>query len=603
MKKIIKIALLSIIGFFIMMIFSNVEAASANISASKTSVNVGEKVSIKVTINAAAWELHVSGAVSDSYSDVTADGNNSTTTKTLSFTPNSEGTYTVELSGNVTDGSSTTGTATPVNKKITITASKSTNSNNGNANNNNDNTKPETPAEPTFKSANETVYATGDINIRKSYSADSNKIGSLKKGESVTRTGIGDNGWSKVTYNGSTGYIKTSLLTTEEPAKSSDKALKTLEITPEGLDPEFDPETTTYTLTVGPDVEKLDIKAAPNDENAKVEITGNDALQPGDNVVKITVTAQDETTRIYNINVKKQETVKLGLASIKINGYTLSPKFSTGVYEYKVNVLDPSVTKIDISAEANNEDAKVEISGNSNLQNGENTIVITVTSQDGTEKVVYQIYVNKSSMAGTTNNKDNMALYIGVGVIALVIIIIIIIIIKSRKKKYDQDEESEEANDYSDLYGYSSKDPKIVQNEKSNNVENYSKQDIENELFGKLPDNNIDSNNITKNEDNFNYNPYVAKDIYGDYDNTKNIAEKDDSESMYKDLYEGINKNEDFSFRENAKIESIYNSNASDYGYDNNKSMIETSETFETEYDNTIDNNYKTKKSKGKHSK
>ena len=598
MKRIIKIALLSIIGFFIITIFSNVEAASANISASKTSVNVGEKVSIKVTINAAAWELHVSGAVSDSYSDVTADGNNNTTTKTLSFTPNSEGTYTVELSGNVTDGSSTTGTATPVSKKITITASKSTNSDNGNANNN-DNTKPETPAEPTFKSANETVYATGDINIRKSYSADSNKIGSLKKGESVTRTGIGDNGWSKVTYNGSTGYIKTSLLTTEEPAKSSDKALKTLEITPEGLDPEFDPETTTYTLTVGPDVEKLDIKAAPNDENAKVEITGNDALQPGDNVVKITVTAQDETTRIYNINVKKQETVELGLASIKINGYTLSPKFSTSVYEYKVNVLDPSVTKLDISAEANNEDAKVEISGNSNLQNGENTIVITVTSQDGTEKVVYQIYVNKSSMAGTTNYKDNMALYIGVGVIALVIIIIIIIIIKSRKKKYDQDEESEEANDYSDLYGYSTKDQKIIENETTNNVENYSKKDIENELFGKLPD----YNTINKNEDNFNYNPYVTKDIYGDYDNKKDSDTKDDSESTYKDLYGSINKNEDFSFRENAKIESTYNNtNTSDYEY-NNKSMIETPETFETEYDNTIDNNYKTKRSKGKHSK
>ena len=485
-------------------------AADLNISSSKNSIANGESASI--TISSAYTgkvNISVSGGTA-SKSTAWIEGSDS-----ITVTANSDNgvKVTVTPAGDMSDSSGNLKSISSNSISIAGKTSSKNDKTNKNTTTNQD-TKPETPAEPTFKSANETVYATGDINIRKSYSADSNKIGSLKKGESVTRTGIGDNGWSKVTYNGSTGYIKTSLLTTEEPAKSSDKALKTLEITPEGLDPEFDPETTTYTLTVGPDVEKLDIKAAPNDENAKVEITGNDALQPGDNVVKITVTAQD-----------------------------------------------------------------------------------------GTEKVVYQIYVNKSSMAGTTNNKDNMALYIGVGVIALVIIIIIIIIIKSRKKKYDQDEESEEANDYSDLYGYSSKDPKIVQNEKSNNVENYSKQDIENELFGKLPDNNIDSNNITKNEDNFNYNPYVAKDIYGDYDNTKNIAEKDDSESMYKDLYEGINKNEDFSFRENAKIESIYNSNASDYGYDNNKSMIETSETFETGYDNTIDNNYKTKKSKGKHSK
>lgn len=574
-------------------------AADLNISSSKNSIANGESASI--TISSAYTgkvNISVSGGTA-SKSTAWIEGSDS-----ITVTANSDNgvKVTVTPAGDMSDSSGNLKSISSNSISIAGKTSSKNDKTNKNTTTNQD-TKPETPAEPTFKSANETVYATGDINIRKSYSADSNKIGSLKKGESVTRTGIGDNGWSKVTYNGSTGYIKTSLLTTEEPAKSSDKALKTLEITPEGLDPEFDPETTTYTLTVGPDVEKLDIKAAPNDENAKVEITGNDALQPGDNVVKITVTAQDETTRIYNINVKKQETVKLGLASIKINGYTLSPKFSTSVYEYKVNVLDPSVTKLDISAEANNEDAKVEISGNSNLQNGENTIVITVTSQDGTEKVVYQIYVNKSSMAGTTNNKDNMALYIGVGVIALVIIIIIIIIIKSRKKKYDQDEESEEANDYSDLYGYSTKDQKIIENETTNNVENYSKKDIENELFGKLPDNNIDSNTINKNEDNLNYNPYVTKDIYGDYDNKKDSDTKDDSESTYKDLYGSINKNEDFSFRENAKIELTYNNtNTSDYEY-NNKSMIETPETFETEYDNTIDNNYKTKRSKGKHSK
>lgn len=600
MKK-IQVIKKTIIAVIILLFVITVKsmAADLNISSSKNSIANGESASITISsVYTGKVNISVSGGTANS-STVWVEGSAS-----ITVTANSDNGFkvTVTPDGDMSDSSGNLKSIS--SNSISIAGKTSSKSETTNKNTTpNQNTKPENPAEPTFKSANETVYATGDINIRKSYSADSNKIGSLKKGESVTRTGIGDNGWSKVTYNGSTGYIKTSLLTTEEPAKSSDKALKTLEITPEGLDPEFDPETTTYTLTVGPDVEKLDIKAAPNDENAKVEITGNDALQPGDNVVKITVTAQDETTRIYNINVKKQETVELGLASIKINGYTLSPKFSTSVYEYKVNVLDPSVTKLDISAEANNEDAKVEISGNSNLQNGENTIVITVTSQDGTEKVVYQIYVNKSSMAGTTNYKDNMALYIGVGVIALVIIIIIIIIIKSRKKKYDQDEESEEANDYSDLYGYSTKDQKIIENETTNNVENYSKKDIENELFGKLPDNNIDSNTINKNEDNFNYNPYVTKDIYGDYDNKKDSDTKDDSESTYKDLYGSINKNEDFSFRENAKIESTYNNtNTSDYEY-NNKSMIETPETFETEYDNTIDNNYKTKRSKGKHSK
>ena len=607
MKKIIKIVLIMVFLFFVLSIFSNVKAASASISADKTNVKVGEKVTITVTMNAAAWNTKITGAQTKNFVGNSDSGENITKSEQVTFTPTSAGSFTINLSGDVSDG--TTMQTTNVSGSVTIKASESTT---GSSNSNN--TKSEKPSEPTFKSANDTVYATGNINVRKSYSADSDLLGQLKTGDSVTRTGIGDNGWSKVTYNGSTGYIKTSLLTTEEPAKSSDKALKTLEITPEGLDPEFDPEVTSYTLIVGPDVEKLDIKAAPNDENAKVEITGNDSLQVGDNIVKITVTAQDETTRIYNINVKKQETVELGLSSLKINGYTLSPKFSTNVYEYKLNVLDPSVTNLDISAEANDENAKVEISGNTNLQNGENTIVITVTSQDGTEKVIYQIYVNKSNMAGTTNDTNNMVLYIGIGVVALIIIVTIIIIIKKRKRKNknEKEDEFENLNDYSDLYGYSSRNSKAAENEelKSTGTEentDKSKQDIENELFGKLPnDNNIQNNNEepnkpTKNEDNFTYNPYVTKNIYGDYQKDTNTEIKPGSESTYNDLYGNINKSEDYSFRGNAQIDST-NNNITENNYDNNTSMIETPKTSEPE-DYTLDDNYKIRKSKGKHSK
>ena len=61
-----------------------------------------------------------------------------------------------------------------------------------------------TTSEPTFKTAKDTVYATGNINIRKSYNTDSEIIGKLEIGDSISRTGIGDNGWSKVSYNGST---------------------------------------------------------------------------------------------------------------------------------------------------------------------------------------------------------------------------------------------------------------------------------------------------------------------------------------------------------------------------------------------------------------
>ena len=43
---------------------------------------------------------------------------------------------------------------------------------------------------PKFTEVNETVYATTSVNVRSSYSADSDKVGSLSAGASVTRTGV-----------------------------------------------------------------------------------------------------------------------------------------------------------------------------------------------------------------------------------------------------------------------------------------------------------------------------------------------------------------------------------------------------------------------------
>lgn len=594
MKKLIKISILSIFVFIAISIFSETYAASASISASKTNVKVGEKVTITVSMNAAAWNTNISGAASKSFAGNSDDGNNITKKEQISFTPSSAGTYTFKLGGDVSDGS--TNKTTNVSGSVTVTATNSSTDTND-KNNDKKNDNKDTTTEPTFKSANDKVYATGDINIRKSYSADSDKIGTLKAGESVTRTGISDNGWSKVSYNGGTGYIKTSLLTTEEPSKASDKALKTLEVTPEGLDPEFDPETTSYTLNVGADVEKLEIKAAPNDEKATVEITGNESLVAGDNAVKITVTAQDGTTRIYTINVKKGEATTLGLSSLKINGYTLSPKFSSNVYEYKINVLDPNITKLDVSATANVENAKVEVTGNTNLVKGENTITITVTSEDGKEKVIYQILVNKDSDATATTNKKDMIIYGGIVVGVILIFVIIIIVVKSRKKK-KQPANNDNVDDYSDLYGYSSKNVTSVRNENQNDMQSNNQYKEINQLQENT--NNESEINTYQNADTttqFNMdneykstnepeNPYISKDMYADYsENSKQIYNNQNTyDGLYGSYSEGNNKVTNNDIQEKSLQQDNYLDN-------------------QTQEDYTIDDNYKFKRSKGKHSK
>ena len=56
-----------------------------------------------------------------------------------------------------------------------------------------------------FTETDETMYATTTVNVRSSYSTNSDKLGSLTKAQSVTRTGIGTGaaaGWSRIEFNG-----------------------------------------------------------------------------------------------------------------------------------------------------------------------------------------------------------------------------------------------------------------------------------------------------------------------------------------------------------------------------------------------------------------
>lgn len=73
-----------------------------------------------------------------------------------------------------------------------------------------------TTAYDPYQAASDQVTAKIETNLRTAANGNdaSNIVYLLKNGEFLTRTAIGTNGWSKVTYNGQTLYAKTSYLTT-----------------------------------------------------------------------------------------------------------------------------------------------------------------------------------------------------------------------------------------------------------------------------------------------------------------------------------------------------------------------------------------------------
>lgn len=82
-------------------------------------------------------------------------------------------------------------------------------------------------ADSGWTEVNETVYAVNTVNVRSGAGADTDKIGSLAKGESVTRTGVGTDanaGWSRVEFSGSVSYISSDYLSTEKPVAGENTA-------------------------------------------------------------------------------------------------------------------------------------------------------------------------------------------------------------------------------------------------------------------------------------------------------------------------------------------------------------------------------------------
>lgn len=374
--------------------------------------------------------------------------------------------YTVKFSIN---GTSNTSTVT-VSPKTTSSSSSSNSSSSTST------------QKPTFTSVNKKVYAKDTINLRSSWSTSSSAV-SVKKGTEMTLTGTSSkavNGyvWYRVTYNGATKYVSSSLVTTTKPAdtstdnkdtntqndtksdntddkKDSSKAtstnLKSLNVTPTGLSPAFSAGTTEYTMTVGSNIDEIEINAVAEDSNASVTVEGNKNITIGNNKITITVTA-GEDTKIYHINVTKENKKQLQLSELLVDGQPLNPEFDSNIYEYTIEKTNTA--ELNITATPSSSSAEVEILGNTDFQVGENIVTILVKSSNGEDVTTYQITVNVAQSDAIAVDEDNssdnkkMYLYIGLGVVGVIILIIIIASVKNHKK----DDVVEEVNLYNGMY-------------------------------------------------------------------------------------------------------------------------------------------------------
>ena len=402
MKKKLMIFTIIFIMLVILLFPNNVKAASASISASNKSISVGETTTINVNITSTeAWNLNISssGGNLSKTSDADAYGEEKTTTAmSATFSANQPGTYKISLTGTVA-GSDLI--KKEVTGSVTITV----------------NPKPTTSSGSNAETPNKNNVPT-----------------------------------------------ETNQNTKTETTKSSNNYLSRITLSTGTLSPEFYRETYEYSVEFGEDVNlyelsEIEVSAQAEDSRASIEGVGKVTLNDGENSIAINVTAENGSVRTYTVKVNKPAKVEqseLRLKTLVLNGINTDGEYQTidfsldpEIFEYNLTVPN-NISSISITPTTENKDIIIETNGGDNLKEGENKIVIILTSpSDETIKTTYTLNVERQSgiVEAQGLTKEQIGLIIIGGVIILtILIIVIVLIVKHRKKKNPDDNDDDESD-------------------------------------------------------------------------------------------------------------------------------------------------------------
>ena len=269
---------------------------------------------------------------------------------------------------------------------------------------------------------NDKAKVEGDIGTKKlNYGNNTFKINVLSESQETKTYTINinrlNNGNTTTNNSGNTNNQSNNV------QKSSNNYLKDIKLSYGNITLENDKFE--YDINIPYDIDSIDVNAITEDSNAKVEISGNNDLKVGLNQIKILVTAEDNTTKTYIINVtRKEEGYTLSnnnyISKLTITGYNLN--FNKNILKYNLKIKKEK--RLDINIELEDKKSNYKIIDNNNLKNN-SIIKIIVTAEDNTTRT-YEIHIK---------NKDKIIKIIFISIITILILINIIrLVIKYRSK-------------------------------------------------------------------------------------------------------------------------------------------------------------------------
>jgi len=384
----IKYFIIALILFFPLMVYAQ---PNATINTNKSSIEIGESVTATVTLtDTAAWNIKITGSgaatCSTRQADVTSDGKSTTKSFDLSCTSANSGTITFSVTGDITSGSGETKDIS-LNKNVTVKPPKSGNNNLSSLSIDGVSLSPSFNASTTSYTAS-TEKSSININATKE---DSNA--------SISGTGIKNLNYGNNTFNiivtAENGTKKTYTITVNRiDTRSTNNNLKSLSVDSGSLNPTFNKNTTSYTVST--ENSSIKINGTVEDSKSSVSGLGTKNLNYGNNTFNIEVTAENGSKKTYTITVNRKDTrsTNNNLKTLTIDKGTI--KFNKNTTSYNVSVED-NITSIKVGATI--EDSKATfVNGfgprNINLNYGNNKIEIKVKAENESIKV-YTINVNR----------------------------------------------------------------------------------------------------------------------------------------------------------------------------------------------------------------
>jgi len=185
--------------------------------------------------------------------------------------------------------------------------------------------------------------------------------------------------------------------------KSIDNTLKDLKVDGMTLE-DFKSDVTDYKFIVDSDVENIEIKATLNDNTATFVEEFNSrevALEYGENEVLIKTKSESGDIRVYKITITREDNrnTNNNLKEVIINSGKIKLQLSKSKVDYTIKTY--KLKELVVEATAVDPKAAVKVDIPDEIVEGDNVVIITVTSETGEEKLYTITFENSDTSIDT----------------------------------------------------------------------------------------------------------------------------------------------------------------------------------------------------------